>query len=292
MAGMRDVIIAYLILAHHQPEQLKRLVAALPARSPVYIHIDGKVPTSEVSAMKAAVADRPLTAFVERHICHWGDAGIVEATFDLIHAALAGEPFDYGTLLSGSDYPIKTGAHIERFLDARAGSEFIEIFDMLQPNRWSEAPGKFKAPERATRWHIRRGRSAIRLPIPRRLPFGMTPYGGSQWWTLSRAALAYVDDFVAAHPRFRRFLRGVYIPDEFAVQTIIGNSPFLERCANDDLRLVIWDRPTPPYPAVIVSADLELLRKSDRLFARKCDDRTDPLIYDLIDRELRDAAAE
>ena len=120
------------------------------------------------------------------------------------------------------------------------------------------------------------------------MPLGLQPYGGSQWWTLSRQALHYISEFCRRAPEFLSFSKHAFIPDEMVIQTILSNSRFAERVAGDDLRLTIWDRPSPPYPAVLTSADLDLLLSSQKLYARKFDVQTDPLVLQaLADRNSK-----
>jgi hypothetical protein len=53
---------------------------------------------------------------------------------------------------------------------------------------------------------------------------------------------------------------------------------------NDNLRYIDWSRGA--RPAVLGMADLEALRRSPKLFARKFDVTVDRQVLDAIDREL------
>lgn len=278
--------IAYLILVHADPAQLARLVAALPASSPIFVHVDRRAPAETFAAMQAQLGQR--VTFVRRHACRWGDAGIVRATAALIAAALgSGARFGHATLLSGADYPIKPDAAIASFLDAHPGTEFIECFSLLEHNRWSEHGGVFRTPDKVLNYHLRFRSRVWRLPWRRRLPYDLKPFGGGQWWTLTRDALAYVDRYLADHPKLMRFARGIFIPDESLIQIVLGNSPFAGRLSGDPLRLAIWDRPEPPYPATLGAEDLPLLAASPALFARKFSLAREPEAYDQVDAVLR-----
>ena len=283
------MIVAYLILAHRNPRQLAVLVAALPSTSPVLIHFDRRADGNAYQQAVQLLEGRPQLRFVRRHDCRWGAFGIVQATVGLIDELLAsGMAFDYASLISGSDYPIKSNREIASFLRRHWGQEFIESFSLLQPNRWSTHGGYFKAPEKALCRHLRFRSRVLRLPWRRRMPLGLQPYGGSQWWTLSRQAIHYISEFCRRAPEFLSFSRHAFIPDEMVIQTILSNSRFAERVRGDDLRLTIWDRPSPPYPAVLTSADLELLLSSEKLYARKFDVQTDPRVLQaLADRNSR-----
>ena len=98
--------LAYLIVAHHQPEHLARLIQALDDQhSYFFVHIDGKV---GLAPFQAAVPVRDNIIFVaNRVVVEWGKLSVIEAILSAVRAALASGPFTYYTVLSGSDYPIK-----------------------------------------------------------------------------------------------------------------------------------------------------------------------------------------
>jgi hypothetical protein len=279
--------VAYLILAHQSPDQLARLVAALPTNSPVFIHFDLRADSALYQRSVNLLRNRPQLHFVARHKCNWGAFGIVQGTISLIRALIVADlQFDYATLLSGSDYPIKSNYEIAMFLDRNRGKEFIESFLVTVQNRWSSHGGYYKTPEKVLCRHIRFRSRVVRLPGLRRMPAGLQPFGGSQWWTLSREAIIYIARFVEQTPEFSHFSKQSFIPDESFFQTIVSNSHLAERVTGDNLRLIIWDRPLPPYPAILTLGDLDAA--SDKLFARKFDERTDqPVLQALDDRNAR-----
>lgn len=280
-AGLR---IAYLILCHGQPAQIRRLVMALPLSSPIFIHVDARTSAAVHAEIHQLAYLRAHIHFVPRHRCFWSGYGIVKATNQLIISALAsGEAFDRATLLSGADYPIKSQEHINAFFENAGDAEFIEAFPLHAPNRWSNHEGLYHGASRVDWFHVRFRSRAWRSPWRRRLPLGYEPWGGGQWWTLTRPALELIADVARKHPALPRFFRNVFLPDESYFQTLLGNSRFRGAIAGDDLRLVIWDRPEPPYPAILKARDIECLAESDKLFARKFDLYRNPEIYELID---------
>lgn len=285
------MIVAYLLLVHTNAQQITRLVSTLPDESPVFIHVDKNASDAFYTELQQAMRHRAKVHFVPRFGSRWGSAGIVRATFSLIRAAAGDAVFDYATLLSGSDYPIKSNAYISEFLKRGQGGEFIESFAMEEPNRWTEMGGAYKSPDRALRYHFRIRSRVYKTPLTRRLPYGLVAHGGSQWWTLSKAALQHIDCFNRKNARFERFLDGVFIPDEFAIQTILSNSSFAGKIVGDDLRFAIWDRPVPPYPATLKCADVAEMLASEKLFARKFDRNVDPVVFDHIDAAIRNRAA-
>jgi hypothetical protein len=280
----KPIVVAYLILAHQAPEQLARLVHVLPQESPIRIHVDRRADAATYGRCVELLAGRPGLEFVPRHICRWGAFGIVAGTIELMRSLIAsGASYDHATLLSGADYPIKSNREIAAFLRNHPHKEFIESFSLTAPNRWSGHGGYFKTPEKMLGRHLWFRSRVLRVSRMRKLPLNMQPFGGSQWWTLTREAIEYIVDFVARAPQFVSFCRYSYIPDESFVQTIVSNSHLASRVTGDDLRLAIWDRSTPPYPATLRIDDLDMLLASNRLFARKFDAQKDPDILRALD---------
>lgn len=280
--------VAYLLMVHRNPNQLRALLQALPADSPVFMHCDARVPRRTFRAIASLQEVRPFT-LVRRHRCYWGRIGMVRATLELTRAALdSRERWNYASLLSGADYPIASNDAIAGFLEEHAGQEYLSFWDMrAESNPWKHSPGRMQSDGRVDREHFGAGRRIVRLPWRRTMPFGLRPYGGSQWWTLSREALEYVVRFSDEHPGYLRFMRGVFIPDECFVQTVLGNSRFREAIPGDDLRYVDWDRPEPPHPAILRSEDVDVLGRSGKLYARKFDLSVDRAVFKTIDRQLR-----
>jgi hypothetical protein len=289
------VTVAYLILAHANPRQLARLVNALPSSSPVLIHFDLRAPETVYQQVRQLLGARPMLYFVKRQKCWWASFGIVEGTINLIQSLNALDVrYDYATLLSGSDYPIKSNFEIASYLDRNRGREFIESFLLTAPNRWSEEGGYSTAPRRVLGRHFHFRSRMIRLPGLRTMPAGLKPYGGSQWWTLSRQSIRHIAEFIVRTPEAVSFFRGCFAPDESFIQTVVANSSRADHVTGENLRIAIWGRPQPPYPATLTMDDQDMLRASHQHFARKFDPQVDSRILDLLDswrHEHEDAAA-
>ena len=281
--------IIFFILTHKNPEQTVRLIQRLESpASRFVIHVDRRQPLSVYTVISRWAAKRDDIILVRRHRCYWGDFGIVAATLECVRAALRSwDDFDYGVLLSGQDYPIKPLKFIFDYLTLNSGKQFIESFSLDDTeNRWTRQGGQFQATARHS-WYIVRFRSR-RLPIPlrRRVPTGFKACGGSQWWSLSYEALVYITEYLDNNPKIVRFFRDLSIPDETIFQTLLYRSSFQKDVISDDLHYAVWDRPTPPYPRILDDSDLEPIRSSSKLFARKFDIYTDSRILDLIDKEI------
>ena len=276
------VRIAYVILAHQLPEQLARLVRRLNSPGALFlVHINRRSDDAIYRAAQAGLADLDNVVFLRRHKLYWGGFGHVRATLEgLDELDARAAQFDYVALLTGQDYPIKPVSLIERTLADSGGRSFM-AYDRLPG-------GLADGMERITYWHSRRIGVPrgwhLKLPIRRRFPQGLVPYGGSSYWWLSRAAAEYVRRFVVEQPAAYRFFKHVDVPDEIFFHTVLMNSPLRDAVVNDELRYVDWTR--EPLPAIFGAGDLETLRRSPKLMARKFDSTFDAKILDLIDSEL------
>ncbi|MBV9788161.1 MAG: hypothetical protein JOZ51_08310, partial [Chloroflexi bacterium] len=229
---------------------------------------------------------------------YWSEYSTAQAILNLIAAALEHDSeLEYLCLLSGADYPLQSAGYIRQFLTQRQGTEFINLVPM--PN-----PSMGKPIERLTQYRFRQDRAqqlARRLGVPQLPVFsrdyrnylgGLQPYGGSTWWTLSRAACEYILSFVAHNRRVVQLFKHALFPEEGLFQTIIGNSPFRAQVTHN-LTYNDWTRPAPPYPAIIdeqhlrqvfaapvVRAD-DAFGRGELLFARKFPDDSEKLVAHL-----------
>lgn len=265
--------LAYFILCHKAPEQVIRLIKRLRDAGTVFVvHVDKRARSEVYDALKECFAGQPDVIFSERHPCYWGRIGIVRGTISCIRKAVQlNVPFDYAFLLSGEDYPIKTNAQIRDFLSKNTGKQFIESFAWDQPNRWSDHDGPFNPVNRVFFWTLFFRSRHVQLNARRQFPLGFRPHLGSQWWCLSRDCIEYVDAFIDRNPEFVRYFNWVFIPDECFFQSILSNSPYASKIAGDGIRYADWNNPNPTYPRTLLIDDLEKLRASSALFARKFD---------------------
>jgi len=299
--------ICYLILAHNNPLHFKSLVNTLStSHSDVYIHLDAK---SRLIDFQAEVPRANVVFINDRVRVSWGGWSLVKATLNLIDNALgSGKNYDYYFLLSGSDYPIKSQTYIENVLEKNNGKEFISVVKI--PNKLAQKPiGRF------TKYHIdieyysnnivtRKIAEFFswlikKMKIKRRYDHILqdgNPYGGSQWWALTDAAVRHIKKFTAANRKFVRFFRYAYIPDESFFQMIIKNSVYKDNIARN-FTFADWSRDEPPYPSIIDFEHLHKFKKDGNefvgdvygngeiLFARKFPDNSEEL-RDFIHKEI------
>jgi len=147
----------------------------------------------------------------------WADFGMVQATINCIQQIIADQRKGYCVLMSGQDYPIKSGAYIHEFLSRQYGINFIQGCPIL-PSECAEQGvrriNRYKINLSKTRndilvfpsifdkefygklnfesfLYLAKRKSIVScleiLPKTlkkRRFPSYIQPYKGSQWWAL------------------------------------------------------------------------------------------------------------
>jgi len=303
--------IAYIIFAHKSPDQLARLIHRLNTSGSVFfVHVNKLTDDITYQKMVGAVRNLKNVTFVKRHKITWGRLlfAVNIVISDIVKKKIE---FDYMFLLTGQDYPIKTNDFIEEFLNRNKGKQFIHHFSIPRdPQRdpcegwsWKNENGGL---DRFENWHIRLFDKHYRIPgagkanskvksniqhlllrfVPKRkFVVGFKPFGGSTYWCLTKECAEFMNDFIRDNPRFVNYFKYVGLPDEIFFQTIILNSPFRDSVINDDLRCTDWSA-GGPHPRIWRKEDIEVLKDSKGLIARKFDSEVDSEILDLIDRKL------
>src|SRR6476661_1477998 len=97
--------LAFLILAHKNPEQLQMLVDYFyKNKCAVFIHIDNK--SADLFSDFIQRNSKKENVFVyTKYKVYWGGYSQIKATFFLLDQALKNSPFDFVSLLSGQDAP-------------------------------------------------------------------------------------------------------------------------------------------------------------------------------------------
>lgn len=122
----------------------------------------------------------------------------------------------------------------------------------------------------------------------------LAPYGGSEWWALTRDACEYILDFTNTRKKVVQFFRNTFCPGELFFQTILANSYFNSSIASD-LTYADW-RINGPHPPYLTEEHIQILRSiacspdnitniNCKLFARKLSDASDDLVA-RIEREI------
>jgi len=288
--------IAYLIAVHRNPILLKRAIAVLSTEdSAVFIHVDRK---TDIQAFKDVSGDNVFKS-KERIPVFWGEFSQVVATRLLLKQALdCPEGYEYFVFLQGSDYPLRSGRYIQRFLDDNRDAEFMNLVKMPTPGYPFSKINKLRYPsDRPLQKFASRvlGKFGLARRDYRKYLPGIEAYAGHACWTLSRAACSFLLDFAVSHPHFDAFFQNTFTADEVYFHTILGNSPFFHRVKRG---LMYVDWVDPRHPRMLNDEHVRFFAASDEvrvsdewgsgevLFARKfSDERLD--IVDRIDEMTR-----
>jgi len=284
----------YIILAHKNPAQVRRLIDRLDdGRSTFFIHIDARAPLSDFLTI---FTRRSCVRFVNTAYSGWGGFGLVEATINGMKAVRdSGIQFDRVILLSGQDYPIKSNDRIDDLLSDARAKVFMNYHPLPDYWKWPGNGGLY----RVNKYYLGPGNirkyiakllnflSNFSSRVARKLPAGMRPFAGSQWWIMDMDMLGKVLDYISSHPRYRKFHQYTFAADEVFFHMIVLNSVNeTHNVSNDSLRFMKWRSASSAHPEFLGAADLPALSSSPALFARKFDMNKQPEILDLIDEQL------
>ncbi len=239
---------------------------------PVVIHVDKAVDRKVFNAFKGALRDLTDVRFSKRHRCEWGTWGLVAASQSASELMLETFPeVRHVYLASGSCLPLRPVKELIRYLEARPKTDFIESattsdvlwtvggldeerFTLRFPFAWKRHRFLFDRYVELQR----------RLNIKRKIPKGLVPHMGSQWWCLTRQTLsAILED--PERPTFDRYFRRVWIPDESYFQTLVRQ--YSLNIESRSLTLSKFDFQGKPH--IFYDDHLQLLRRSDCFVARK-----------------------
>jgi hypothetical protein len=239
---------------------------------PVVIHVDSSVKPKLYKKFVKALEDVPDVRFCKRHKCEWGDWGLVAASQSAGETMLAEFPdVRHIYLSSGSCLPLRPVQELKDYLKARPRTDFIESattadvpwtvggldaerFTLHFPFSWKKHRFLFD------KWvDIQRF-----LRVKRKIPNGVVPHMGSQWWCLTRQTLsAILQD--PDRETFDRYFKRVWIPDESYFQTLVRL--YSRNIESRSLTLSKFDFQGKPH--IFYDDHLQLLRRSDCFVARK-----------------------
>jgi hypothetical protein len=316
---MKQMEINYIVLAHKQPRQLKRLVEKLNGIDcNFYIHIDK---SADILPFINEMADIKNVYFLtkdKREYTIWGDIGLVKATINAFAQIIADNRKGFCILLSGQDYPIKDNDHIKSFLENNPDTNFISTFP-LPHGGWANG-----GTHRLTHYKVNmsfKSKDVVLIPSlfekvfytkrtiknivslllsgkvkfiykilkKRNAPGYIQPYGGEHWWALPIDTIYYIVEFLEKHKDYYAFHKDSLLPEEMFFHSIVMHLFDYKKCIiKPTLTYVNWERKNVILPVTFDVHDFDELKTqpTDKLFARKFDIETDEDILDLIDKKI------
>ncbi len=239
---------------------------------PVVIHVDRKVKRRDYNAFVASLADLENVKFARRYSCEWGTWSLVEASQAASTLMLKDFPeVHHVYLASGSCLPLRPVEELKEYLAERPLTNFIESVTTedvpwtvggLDEERFTlRFPFSWKRQRKAFDWYVDFQR---RIKFKRKIPAGLVPHLGSQWWCLTRQTLtAILEDPDRAE--YDRYFSKVWIPDESYYQTLVRL--YSTNIESRSLTLSKFDFQGKPH--VFFDDHMQLLRRSDCFVARK-----------------------
>lgn len=283
--------IAYLILAHSDPEGLKRLVAKLISHADVYIHINAKNEITPFLRMVDELGDNnsKIHFATKRERVNWGGYSIVKATFTLLNDALKTDDYDRITLLTGQDFPIKKEEKILRFYEDHKDTNYVTGMEYTAATK-----EELMLLECRDVRFIHLFLKVIIHPVQRRLRCFQRKdhvyvegkryavYGISPKWSLTGETARYLLDFHNKNKAFNRFFATRHAPDDFYAATVLFNSEYRQKI--DNTTGFFWLRFLPDNGGtkVLDEGDIDSIRQTDALFARKFDSKVSERLYEVL----------
>lgn len=280
---------AYLIMAHTQPELLKKLLLMLDdERNDIYLHIDSKAkdyPLDEI----AAVLQKSKCIFTERTDVKWGSYSQIHCEMVLLKEAVKTE-HAYYHLLSGMDLPIKSQEQIFAFFEKYKGLEFVdEDGATISEAALSRVKYTHKFYGKAGSVKDILGALSVKgqklLGVDKTQKYGNIIFQkGRNWFSITHGLAKLV---VEKEDWIQEVFGQSVCGDELFLQTVARNSEYAEKICNPntmpevpDTRYIDWKRGSNNNPYVFREEDFEELKNAQGLFARKFDLNVDEKIVE------------
>lgn len=283
---------AYLIMAHNKFDMLCHLLKLLDdERNDIYLHIDLKAKDVPYEEIKKSVNSSKLI-IVKRIDVIWGSFTQIECEMELIKSATNNGEYQYLHLLSGLDLPIKSQDEIHNFFDEYNGKEFLDI-ETEENDRYTRSRCRYywffqKYNARHSKKTVFNLLEGISVRIQRTLKLNRIPdeieiKKGANWFSITGAFAKYI---VSLDEKIKKHFKYTFCADEVFMQTILYNSDFRKNLfiSTDgdpvNRRLIDWKRGNP---YVFRKEDIDMIKNSNCLFARKFDNDIDSDIISEID---------
>ena len=295
--------LAFLISAHNDPVQLKRLIGSLPVDSVFIVHIDAKVNLHSFTN----IIDDPRVYFVDnRTNVMWGSIGVVEAQMKTIRKALelhCQEPIDYFVLLTGLDYPLWPNDKINEFFASSEGKEYIVTMCMENQGEAAQLYREHR-PFNYKYWPYGSLGSKFRVAL-RHLIYGIgirkslyftakgrkyVLYKGAMNWAITPDLAALALDYWDNNGEYFRYFHDSFAPDETFIHTLTAHSPYASKAIIMEGKFTQQEDIFPLHivdytngTKIFTEEDYETLINSGKMFCRKVVTSKSDKLMDMID---------
>lgn len=286
----------YLIIYHKDKDQLRQLISQLQDENVlIYIHVDLKVDIGDLDDLKTQF---PIRFVNNRVNVRWGSFSVIQSNLNGIKQILLDKTtFDHLVILSGQDFPLVSNQEIIDYFAKYDETSFVHHMNFLDNcahllDRVSKY--HFFLPKNKLIVYPYSGNNKLKtfintllaylkpLKLPRTISDNKTLYFGSNWVKLSYKATSFINHYCSSNTM--TFFKQSFIPDEIFYQTILLNAAETERgkIINENLTFTHWDRPDELYPNPLDLDDLQRLKSTSKLFARKFDSKVSKNLLGII----------
>lgn len=282
--------VGVIILAHNHLNRARQLAVSLAGSGMrVALHIDRAVDDQAFEALAKSIKNQRNILLADRIACDWGRFSLVRAGMGAARQLLtAWSDISHVIQISGSCLPVRAISELRDFLKCRPGTDFVESVpagdDWVQSGLGHERfLYHFPFSWKKQRWLFDRSVDVQRaLRVRRRIPDGLNPHLGSQWWCLTAKTLqAILND--PRRDEFDRYFAGTWIPDESYVPTLAQRHS--AHLVSRSLTLSRFDDQGKPH--VFYDDHADLLAQTDHFFARKIWHGADKLYQQFLHRNDR-----
>ena len=265
--------VGFIMLVHTALDRAAQVARHWATRGcPVVIHADARVSRHKYRKLVKSLSDLDNVRFCTRYRCEWGTWSLVAAAQTASEMMLDSFP-DVRHIYhaSGSCLPLRPVEDLVAYLEKHPKTDFIESVTTrdvpwtmggLDEERFTlRFPFSWKRNRILFDTYVEFQR---RFGLKRRLPDGLNPHLGSQWWCLTRQTLSAI----LSDPRraaYDRYFKRVWIPDESYFQTLTRH--YSTNIESRSLTLSKFDFQGKPH--IFYDDHMQLLRRSDCFVARK-----------------------
>lgn len=240
----------------------------------------------------------------ERLSVEWGGLSMVDCVKYLCEYAHSLNKFDYFVLLSGNDYPVKSGSTIYEYLNKNKENNYIAGIEL--PNEdspWIQGGYRRLAcypiflkhkriaaiePKKYDIYNLREILKVILFnPLklsealkvifkgrPRNNGTDIKAFGGEMWWMMNAATIEQHLTYLHNNPDYYEYHRDTIVPDEIFFNSLAHS--LSENVVNDIKRYINWKNRTDLSPTALSISDVDILESciedSETLFVRKVTD--------------------
>ena len=272
---------AILITAYKNFLHLEEIIKCFDTNFELYIHLDKKSEISDIELTNLRKYDS-VKLLEQKYKVNWGGFNHLKSILYLIEHALKNPDNHYFHLITGHDFPIKKASY---FVDFFTNNNYEYIDYVTIPRIGGADNGNMDRIEYYNFYdlwdfkiHQQYEKIKLAIKLQKRLGFKRTIaakmpklYGGSTYWSLSRECVSYVLEFTQKNKFVLNRFKYTLCAEEFYFQTIIMNSGFATKVANENLRHIDWVARNGNNPAVLDETDFEILKETNAVFARKFD---------------------